>query len=188
MYAMMNAPPLLAHSISPNNYTSEYKQMYEGRRDVLKHSRVPTAFNSWKYVAGRPDTCQAISPPRLTPMNNPHTIRHIPTSESVRNYRRSLLMSDQGWRNRFDAQGREWNSGAYTRSSTAEMSRRINNAAVELPRPRSEMTRYEKTFPYINSHCFFNPANERTRRYFVIDQNWASENKQYSIRKNNLFA
>ncbi len=182
----MNGPSLIAHSTNRNNYQTEYNQHYEGRREILKYSRVPTAFNGWKYVADRPESCHAINPPRLTPLGNPYTIRHIPTSESIRNYRRSLLMPGSEQRNRFDAQGKEWRDyQSQMRSHTADITR---SCRVDLPRPKSEMTRYIKTFPYINSHCFFHPANESMRRYFVIDQNWASENKQFNIKKNNLFA
>ncbi len=180
----MDGPPLLAQTaVNSHYYQTEYRQRYEGRREGLIHNRVPTALNAWKPISRRPESCHAINPPRLAPLDNPYTVRHIPTSESVRNYRR-MLHSEQGSR-RFDMQGQPWEGGAFQRSNTEQG---LRTSRLELPRPKSEMTRYAKTFPYISSQCFFHPANESTRRYFVVDRDWASESKQYRIKKNNLFA
>lgn len=180
----VKGPPLLAQSLTVPNYKTEYQQRFDGRHESLKYSRVPTAFKAWKYVAKRPETCHAFNaPPHMSSSQNLYA-RHIPTSESVRDYKRSLL-SNQGYRP--SAERRSYNDLYKIHDRhTADAGFRLNRS--ETQRPNSEASRYHQALPYLGSHCFFHPANEPMRRYFVIDKNWPSEHKQYNIRKNNLFA
>ena len=161
--------------------------MYDGRRDHMKATRIPTSFQVFKHVASRPDTCKIINLPRAEPLRPSFYGRHIPTSESVKRYRESLSLAKER------ASTAPWlmhrrtlpGQGPSQREATSAYS---NVKPLFIRRPQSELAGYHKTFPYVNSHCYFQPAKESARKYFVVDRNWMSEKQQFTIKKNNVFA
>lgn len=188
-----NSSGMLQETISKVTYKSEYKTSFTGERVPIKNFRIPTALkkSAWDEVQ-KPQTSRTIQlpsdarclnyPTRInlqglqpSPTTRAKTARERPSSNlsqlsrnSVRTHTSSLSVFTQR-----------------DRPSTEELLRRPKSLVAR--RPRSELSRFPKDFRYIDKQCFFHPANEPNRYFFIISPDWVSERKNYFIRKNTLF-
>lgn len=188
-----NAPGLLQETITKIQFKSEYTTSFTGERVPLQNVRIPTALkikSAWDE-ARKPETSRAIQLPFSQRGGYPTRInlqglQPSPTARAKSAIQRpgsSLSHSSRG-------SGRRPTSSLSVlskpeRPSTEDLFRRPQSLVAR--RPQSELSRFPKDFPYIDKQCFFHPANEPTRSFFVISPDWVSERKNHFIRKNTLF-
>ena len=188
-----NAPGLLQETITKIQFKSEYATSFTGERVPLQNVRIPTALktkSAWDE-AQKPETSRAIQLPFRQRGGYPTRInlqglQPSPTARAKSAIQRpgsNLSHSSRG-------SGRRPASSLSAlskpeRPSTEDLLRRPQSLVAR--RPQSELSRFPKDFRYIDKQCFFHPANEPTRSFFVISPDWVSERKNYSIRKNTLF-
>lgn len=190
-----NAPGLLQETISKITYKTEYTTSFTGERVPLQNVRIPTGFKmktAWDE-AKKPETSRAIQLPFHQRRNYPARInlRGLQPSPTAR--ARSAVQrpsSDISQFSRSGGRSRPTSSLSSVflkreRPRTEDLLRRPQSLVAR--RPQSELSRFPKDFRYIDKQCFFHPANEPTRSFFVISPDWVSERKNYFIRKNTLF-
>lgn len=189
-------PGFLQETISKVTYKSEYTTSFTGERVPLQNVRIPIGLRkcvrmtAWDE-AQKPETSRAIQLPFHQNRNyaakiNLQGLQPSPTarvrSAQQRPYSNISELSRSSGRRSTSALSalprRE-------RPSTEELLRRPQSLVAR--RPQSELSRFPKEFRYVDKQCFFHPAKEPTRSFFVISPDWVSERRNYFIRKNTLF-
>lgn len=188
-----DAPGLLQETISKITYKSEYSTSFTGERVPLRNVRIPTGLKmktAWDE-AQKPETSRVIQLPfhqrRKYPAKiNLQGLQPSPTTRARSAQQRPCSNTSQFSR----SSGRRPTSSLSVfskreRPSTEDLLRRPQSLVAR--RPQSELSRFPKDFRYTDKQCFFHPANEPTRSFFVISPDWVSERKNHFIRKNTLF-
>jgi len=55
------------------------------------------------------------------------------------------------------------------------------------PRPSTLLSKHPKNVRYVRDTCFFHPAQERKKHYYIVNPNWFSE-QRVTVPKNNVFS
>lgn len=192
-YKYGNAPGLLQETISKITYKSEYTTSFTGERVPLQNVRIPTGLKmrtAWDE-ARKPETSRAIQLPFHHRRNYPARINLQGLQPSPTARARSALQRPSSNVSQISR-----SSGRRPTSSVSAFSKRARPSTEDLlrrpqslvaRRPQSELSRFPKEFRYIDKQCFFHPATEPSRSFFIISPDWVSERKNYFIRKNTLF-
>ena len=192
-YKYGNAPGLLQETISKITYKSEYTTSFTGERVPLQNVRIPTGLKmrtAWDE-ARTPETSRAIQLPFHHRRNYPARVNLQGLQPSPTARARSALQRPSS-----NASQISRSSGRRPTSSVSAFSKRERPSTEDLlrrpqslvaRRPQSELSRFPKEFRYIDKQCFFHPATEPSRSFFIISPDWVSERKNYFIRKNTLF-
>lgn len=191
-----NEPALLQETISKLTYKSEYATNFTGERVPIQNVRIPTGLRNCVRLtawdeAQKPETSRAIQLPFHQRRNYPTRInlqglQPSPTARAKSALQRPSSNMSELSRNSGRKSANSMSAGSrHERPSTEDLLRRPQSLVAR--RPQSELSRYPKEFRYIDKQCFFHPANEPTRSFFVISPDWVSERRNYFIRKNTLF-
>lgn len=189
-------PGFLQETISKVTYKSEYTTSFTGERVPIRNVRIPTGLRkcvrmtAWDE-AQKPETSRAVQLPFHQKHNYPARInlqglQPSPTARARSAQQRpcsniSELSRRSGHRSTSALSVFSKRDGP----STEELLRRPQSLVAR--RPQSELSRFPKEFRYIDKQCFFRPAKEPTRSFFVISPDWVSERRNHFIRKNTLF-
>lgn len=189
-------PGLLQETISKIAYKSEYTTSFTGERIPIQNVRIPTGLRNCVRMtawdeAQKPETSRAVQLPFQQRRNYPARINLQGLQPSPTARARSAQQKPNS-----NISDLSRTSGRRSASSLSAHPRRERPSTEDLlsrpqslvaRRPRSELSRFPKDFRYIDKQCFFHPANEPSRSFFVISPDWVSERKNYFIRKNTLF-
>lgn len=187
---------ILQETISRIAYKTEYSEQYTGTREPLQHVRIPSRLHrpAWERFPN-PGTSRAIQPPcqsrtafNLSINSQGLQPRQIPRSKSTVYQRRSNF-SPQSSSASCSTSGRQ----SLTTTLKAARDRPTTDEILKRPpsfvarRLQSQLSRFPKDFRYIDKQCFFHPAEEPRRGFFVIAPDWVSERRCKVLRKNNVF-
>lgn len=186
----------MQETISKSTYKSEYATNYTGERVPIQNIRIPTGL--WPCVrmsawdeAQKPETSRVIQLPFHQRGNYPARInlqglQPSPTARAGSAVQRPSSNISELSRSSGRKSTTPMSAGSrHERTGTKDVLRRPQSLVAR--RPQSEISRYPKEFRFIDKQCFFHPANEPTRSFFVISPEWVSERRNYFIRKNTLF-
>lgn len=189
-------PGLLQETISKLTYKSEYATNYTGERVPIQNIRIPTGLrpcvrmSAWDE-AQKPETSRVIQLPFHQRRNHPARInlqglQPSPTARAKSAVQRPSSNISELSRSGGRKSTIPMSAGSrHERPGRKDLLNRPHSSVAR--RPQSELSRYPKEFRYIDKQCFFHPANEPTRGFFVISPDWVSERRNYFIRKNTLF-
>ncbi|XP_068725903.1 uncharacterized protein [Montipora capricornis] len=191
-----NSSGMLQETISKITYKSEYKSSFTGESVPIKNFRIPTAVKmktcKARDAVKKNETSRSIQFPltmkslKYSPRINLQALQPFPTTKAKSALeKQSRKLSQLSLSSARPLTSLLSESPRRDRPSTEDLLRRPQSLVAR--RPRSELSRFPKDFRYIDKQCFFHPANELTRRFFVISPDWVSERKNYFIRKNTLF-
>lgn len=189
---------MLRETISKLVYRTEYSSSFTGDKDPFQNITIPahiTRKSAWE-TSYKPFTSRAVQLPR-TKTIKPQLINlqglepRGTRSSGGTSYRRSKSATErnlQFFTAQNSRQGPRPFSGLTSstgRASTQELLQRPQSLVAR--RIQSQMSRFPKEFRYIDKQCFFHPAQEPSKTFFVISPDWVSE-RQNNIRKNNIFS
>ena len=186
---------ILQETISRIAYKTEYSEQYAGTTTPLQHVRIPSRLHrpAWERFPN-PGTSRAIQPPSET--RTAFNLRINSQGLQPRQMQRSKSAVYQR-RSNFSPQSSSAScstSGHQSLTSLRPVRDRPTTDEI-LKRPpsfvarriQSQLSRFPKDFRYIDKQCFFQPAEESRRGFFVIAPDWVSERRCNTIRKNNVF-
>lgn len=182
---------ILRETITNIVYRTEYSSNFTGEKDPLQNVKIPTHItrkSAWE-TSYKPFTSRAVQLP-LSKAKQPQLINLQGLEPRYMNCRRSKSATERHWQfftSQNSRQSQRPLSGATTSSrlNTQELLQRPQSLVAR--RIQSQMSRFPKEFRYIDKQCFFHPAQEASKTFFVISPDWVSE-RQTIIRKNNVFS
>lgn len=190
---------ILKETISRLTYKTEYSEQYTGTAVPLHNIRIPSRLRrpAWERFSppgtskAFPPTMQPSSPEKKTYNLNINSQglqpRVLQRSKSAVHARQSYLSSPNSSVCSSTSRPKTSTSGKGMRNPHKTVEILKQPTSLVAPRLQSQMSRFPKTFRYIDKQCFFHPCEESRRNFFVIAPDWVSEQKYSHIRKNNLF-
>jgi hypothetical protein len=194
MPANRGDPGMLRETVSKIIYRTEYSSSFTGSNDPFQNIRIPSQFTrraAWE-AAHKPGTSRLVQLPLRRVKPEKINLQGLePNRYSSHKRIRSATERQHVSFNNITQNSLDHNrpfSGLTTtsRARTEEMIRRPQNLVAR--RIQSQLSRFPKDFRYIDKQCFFHPAQESHKTFFVISPDWVSERQQSVIRKNNIFS
>ena len=192
MPANRGDPGFLRETVSKIVYRTEYSSNYRGSDDPLQNLPLPSHFSrraAWEAAAQKPTTSRVVQ----LPLN-----RVQPEKINLQGLQPNRISSHRKIRSATERHAIPRNVPQYgvdrsrpfsrlttsSRARTEELVRRPQTLVAR--RLQSQLSRFPKDFRYIDKQCFFHPAQESHKTFFVISPDWVSERQKF-IRKNNIF-
>lgn len=181
---------MLRETITRLVYRTEYSSSYTGAIDPFQNISVPkqiTRKAAWE-TSYKPFTSRALQLPSPSKSITPQLI-NLQGLEPNKTSRRAKSATERQLQ--FFTQNRSSPRRPFSGLRTSSGAR--NEQLLQRPqslvarRLQSQMSRFPKDYRYIDKQCFFHPAQEASKTFFVISPDWVSE-RQNNIRKNNVFS
>lgn len=193
MPANRGDPGFLKETVSKIVYRTEYSSNFRGVDDPFQNIPIPSEFSrraAWAaaphHHINKPTTSRVVQ----LPLN-----RVKPEKINLQGLEPNRISSHRKIRSATERHAISFNvtqnsnrpfSGLTTssRARTEELVRRPQSFVAR--RLQSQLSRFPKDFRYFDKQCFFHPAQESHKTFFVISPDWVSERQNF-IRKNNIF-
>ena len=187
-----NEPRFLQETISKIAYNTEYTTSYTGEQAPFHNVRVPTRLRTTAWISPqKPGSSRVIQPPYQKRRTDATIINLQGLQPRLTTRAKSALQRPTS-----DVFERQSSHSRRPTSSVSVSSKSDRPKAEDIPRrpsslvarrPQSLSSRFPMDYCSNDKQCFFHPANEWRRNFFVISPDWVSEHKNYFIRKNTLF-
>jgi len=169
---------MLRDTISKIVYRTEYSSSYTGINDPFQNIKVPTHLTRRAAWQGKPCTSQVVQLLPTTRGNKPRLI-NLQGLEPNRSSSHRRSKSAAGRHHLLLPQNSPQSTRPFSGLSTSSRTRTEDlmprrPQSLVARRIQSQLSRFPKDFRYIDKQCFFRPAQESYKTFFVISPDWVS--------------